>query len=37
MRPNDVIVDFSCGANEFVPIVKRWAAAQGLKVPSSSL
>lgn len=32
LRPNDVIVDFSCGANEFVPLVKRWAARNGLKV-----
>ena len=32
LRPNDVVVDYSCGANEFVPLVKRWAHRAGFKV-----
>jgi hypothetical protein len=32
MRPNDVVVDYSCGANEWVPMVKRWCHRAGFKV-----
>lgn len=32
MRPYDCIVDFSCGANDFVPIVKDVCFANGYEV-----
>ncbi len=32
VRPHDYIVDFSCGANDFVPIVKDTCFANGVEV-----
>jgi hypothetical protein len=37
LRPNDVVVDYSCGANEFVPLVKRCAHRAGFKVGGCSV
>jgi hypothetical protein len=32
LRNDDCVVDFSCGTNEFVPLVKRAAVKQGIRV-----
>ena len=32
LRPGDTVVDFSCGSNEFVPMVKKMALGAGIEV-----
>lgn len=36
LHDNDTVVDFSCGANAFVPLVKQEGAKQGLNISGRS-